>query len=406
MGQGLGLAAISEARASACVSTYSRMFVTLPFRTVMAKTQLSSNVLFVALILPVAKPTTTTRSPCAMNSGGSGYEVSTVSLAFCSTSANPARPRCVPAERPVLARNDPLNIFGRQRQQTLLIAAAECRKKILHNLDILFDAHRNLSFSLTSSVSDLIGRFGTIRLEPNHTVVDRLLLLLEQILEDEPTPSLAACVHQRATLVELSQLDGCEPKFFGQIRHGSDSVLVIARQKDDPVAALDDRVGSQCGRNQVVKTFHQLSAGERLRNECGGRKTVQLLRWDWKRVHRVDDRLAFPTRQGLRNLGMVPERNRQDDCVSLECIPQRLGDDRGSNCPSLRCQRLGGPATRNGHVDVFTGEGVGEGLTYLSESYNCIAHNVSPILVDIDSQPSTARDIKFRCVATFRRVPR
>ena len=27
-------------------------------------------------------------------------------------------------QRPVLARNDPLNIFGRQRQQTLLIAAA------------------------------------------------------------------------------------------------------------------------------------------------------------------------------------------------------------------------------------------------------------------------------------------
>jgi hypothetical protein len=113
MGKGLGLAAISEARASACVSIYSRMFVSLPFRTVMAKTQSSSNVLFVALILPVAKPTTRTRS---------------------------------------------LTIFGRQRQQILLIAAAECRKKILHNLDILFDAHRNLSISFTSSVSDLIGR--------------------------------------------------------------------------------------------------------------------------------------------------------------------------------------------------------------------------------------------------------
>src|SRR5471030_2589469 len=58
-------------------------------------------------------------------------------------------------QRPVLARNDPLDIFGGQRQKTLLIAAAECRKKILYNLDILFDAHRNLSFSLTSSVSDL-----------------------------------------------------------------------------------------------------------------------------------------------------------------------------------------------------------------------------------------------------------
>src|ERR1700680_3437380 len=82
MGQDLGFAAISEARPSACVSIYSRTFVNLPFRTVMAKTQSSSNVLFVAMILPVAKPTTRTRSPCAMNSGGSGYEVSTVSLAF------------------------------------------------------------------------------------------------------------------------------------------------------------------------------------------------------------------------------------------------------------------------------------------------------------------------------------
>jgi hypothetical protein len=72
MGKGLGLAAISEACAGACVSIYSRMFVSLPFRTVMAKTQSSLNVLFVALILPLAKPTTRTRSPCAMNSGALG----------------------------------------------------------------------------------------------------------------------------------------------------------------------------------------------------------------------------------------------------------------------------------------------------------------------------------------------
>ena len=51
-GSGPGANAISEARASACVSIYSRMFVDLPFRTIMAKTQWSSNVLFVALIFP------------------------------------------------------------------------------------------------------------------------------------------------------------------------------------------------------------------------------------------------------------------------------------------------------------------------------------------------------------------
>ena len=129
-----------------------------------------------------------------------------------------------------------------------------------------------------------------------------------------------ACT-KRATLIELSQLGGCEPEFFGQIRHRSDRVLLIARQKDDPVAALDDRIGRQDGRNQVVETFHDLSA----------------------------------------DLLMFPERDRKDDCVGLECIPQRLGDDRGSNRPSLRCQRLGRPATREGHFEVLTGKGVGEG---------------------------------------------
>src|SRR6185437_4022255 len=182
----------------------------------------------------------------------------------------------------------------------------------------------------------------------------------------------------------LSQLDRCEPELFGQGRHGSGRILVVARQKDDPVAALDDRIASQGGRGEVIESFHELGAGERLRNEGGGREAVQLF-GDRKRVHRVDDRLAFPARQGFRNLAMLPERDRQDDCVGLECILQRLGDDRGSNRPGLRRQRLGRPAARDGHVDVFTGEGVGEGLAYRTESYNRIAHNTSPIRVDIDS---------------------
>ena len=45
----------------------------------------------------------------------------------------------------------------------------------------------------------------------------------------------------------------------------------------------------------------------------------------------------------------------------------------------LRCQRLGRSAACDGHVDVFTGEGVGKSLAYLTESYNRIAHNAFPI---------------------------
>ena len=51
-------------------------------------------------------------------------------------------------------------------------------------------------------------------------------------------------------------------------------VLVVARQKDDPMAALDDRIGRQGGRRQVIECFHELGAGECLRDEGGGQKPV------------------------------------------------------------------------------------------------------------------------------------
>src|SRR5471032_740918 len=97
---------------------------------------------------------------------------------------------------------------------------------------------------------------------------------------------------------------------------------------------------------------------------------------------------------------MFPERDRQDDCVGLERIPQRLGDDRGSNRPSLRRQRFGRPATRDGHVDVLTGKGVGEGLTYLAESYNCVAHMFSFGLPN----PAALRIIEWSAVRRVRQI--
>ena len=151
-------------------------------------------------------------------------------------------------------------------------------------------------------------------------VVDRLLFLLEQVLEDQLPPGAAACVHQRATLAELSQLDGCEPELFGQGRHGSGRVLVVARQKDDPVAALHDRIGSQGGRNQVIEPFDELGAGERLRDERGGEETVQLFT---EGSERVRARL-FRTACQLRPRGFYPDDG--DLCASFQGDLSGLGD--------------------------------------------------------------------------------
>ena len=143
-------ASICEARARACVSIYSRIFVTLRSRTVMSKTQSSLNDLFVALIFPVATPTTRTRSPCATNSGGSGYVVSTSSDAFLKHSRQFRAPAVRAGQRPVLAGNDPLNIFGNQRQQILLIVRRPWLRRNPSQSEHSLRRSSNLSVFLTS----------------------------------------------------------------------------------------------------------------------------------------------------------------------------------------------------------------------------------------------------------------
>jgi len=138
-------------------------------------------------------------------------------------------------------------------------------------------------------------------------VDDGLLPFLEHVLEDKWPPGAATCLHQRATLVELPQLDGCEPKLFGKICHGFECVLVVARQKEDAMAAVNIRVGCQGGCRQVIEAFHEFGAAERFCDEGGRRKAVQVFWRNAKRIRRVDDRLAFPVRQGLCNFRMLFE---------------------------------------------------------------------------------------------------
>jgi hypothetical protein len=56
-------------------------------------------------------------------------------------------------QRPVLTGDDPLDVFGDQRQQTLSVAAADPGEEVLHDLDVLLDAHGNFSISTRSDRS-------------------------------------------------------------------------------------------------------------------------------------------------------------------------------------------------------------------------------------------------------------
>src|ERR1035441_5476509 len=88
--------------------------------------------------------------------------------------AHPPIPRARGACRPA-ASPRPERSTQYLRQPTT--ADVACRRCPLLQRNLSQPEHSlrrssNLSFSLTSSVSDLIGRFGTILLGPNHTVAD------------------------------------------------------------------------------------------------------------------------------------------------------------------------------------------------------------------------------------------
>jgi len=147
-------ASICEARASACVSIYSRIFVTLPFRTVMAKTQWSSNVLFVALIFPSRRRRPEPGLPALRIRGALGMSFPPLRT---PSEAHPPIPRARGAcgQRPVLARDDPFNVFGTNATRPCL-SPGDCCKEILHNLDTVLSAHKNFLHSRIGSCPDLL----------------------------------------------------------------------------------------------------------------------------------------------------------------------------------------------------------------------------------------------------------
>jgi hypothetical protein len=64
-------------------------------------------------------------------------------------------------QRPVLARNGPLDVFGGQHQQTLLDAAANSGKEVFHDLDVLLGVHSSFSLLLGSD-RDRSDRLGCV----------------------------------------------------------------------------------------------------------------------------------------------------------------------------------------------------------------------------------------------------
>ncbi len=177
------------------------------------------------------------------------------------------------------------------------------------------------------------------------------------------------------------------------------------------MAALDDRIGGQCGRTQVIKTLHQPGAvNDFATNAEDGRPSSSSGGTGNEFIASMTV-LPFQLGRAFAILAMFPERDRQDDCVGLECVPQRFGDDLRSNRPSLRCQGLGRAGDSRRDFNVLTGKGVGECLAlscrilqlrsssvllWFTEPYGAPSHRVEcrwASGLDLRQPPSTASSL-------------
>src|ERR1035438_1168711 len=147
-------------------------------------------------------------------------------------------------EWPVLARNDPLNIFGNQRQQTLPVAAAHCCKEILHNLNVLFCAHKNLSRNLMNVIIELFDHDSSVE--------------LDQVLKDQLTPAISARLNKQSAFRKPAKFDGRETEIFRKRTNLRRGAVIVARQEHDSPATMYGRILGKDGSDQMVEALNPL----------------------------------------------------------------------------------------------------------------------------------------------------
>src|ERR1700722_15944554 len=133
------------------------------------------------------------------------------------------------------------------------------------------------------------------------------------------------------------------------------------------------------GSDQMVEALDQSCASESLRDDLGRRLSPQFLGGHTVGIGHIDESLALPTGQCLRDIRVRLETDSQKDDVRLGRLRESFGNDRGSDrgrsgCKALRVARGG-----NGYFNALSGKRLGQRLADLAESYDCIAHNASPI---------------------------
>src|SRR5512132_3162637 len=94
---------------------------------------------------------------------------------------------------------------------------------------------------------------------------------LDQVLKDQPTPSVSARLHKQPAFRKPAKFDRRETQLFCELTNLLCGAVIVARQENDTLAPMLGRILVQDGSDHMVEALNQSSTSEGLRDELGRR---------------------------------------------------------------------------------------------------------------------------------------
>jgi hypothetical protein len=136
---------------------------------------------------------------------------------------------------------------------------------------------------------------------------------LDEVLEDQPTPTVSARLHKQSAFRKPANLNRRETKTFRELANFRRSVFIVAGQVHDSPAAMHGRILVKNRGDQMVEALDQSCSGEGLRDEFGRRLSAQFLGGHAVGIGHIDDGLSLPGGQRPRDIRVRSGRDGQED---------------------------------------------------------------------------------------------
>ena len=138
----------------------------------------------------------------------------------------------------------------------------------------------------------------------------RFTVELDQVLKDQPTPTVSARLHKHSTFRKPAKFDRRETEIFCKRTNLRCGAVIVARQEHDSPATMYGRILVKNGSDQMIEALNQSTACEGLRDGLRRGLSSQFLRGHAVGIGDIDDGLTLPGGERLRDIS-VRTRNGQ-----------------------------------------------------------------------------------------------